>query len=168
MTARLPGAGGVRLTVLTADDLPLWERARLAALTDAPHAFTVGLADWHAGGRERWRARLAIAGSLNVVALRGEEPVGMVRGVPRDGRRSELRSPWVGTGARGDGLGSLLIETVAAWAARSGAAALDLAVLTDNAPALALYRRHGFVPAGARGGAGGAPGERMLTRALRA
>jgi ribosomal protein S18 acetylase RimI-like enzyme len=134
----------VTLRVLTLDDWPLWRAVRLAALTDAPHAFRVGLADWHRGGEAEWRARLALPGSHNVVALIDDRPVGVARGVPG----FELRSVWVAREARGHGVGDRLLAEVEAWAMRSGAPTLRLAVFGDNAPAVALYERHGYVPAG--------------------
>ncbi|MBT2529919.1 GNAT family N-acetyltransferase [Streptomyces sp. ISL-99] len=135
----------VNLRVLTAGDWPLWQEIRVAALTDAPHAFKSRLGDWHRGGQEQWRARLAIPGSYNVVALRGSLPVGMVRGVPADAETSELRSLWVSPEARGDGVGDRLIKAVTKWALRSGSTTLKLAVLPVNKPAIALYQRNGFL-----------------------
>ncbi|WP_211246348.1 hypothetical protein [Amycolatopsis taiwanensis] len=74
----------VELRVLGPDDWRLWRELRLAALTEAPQAFEATLADWQGNGdrEERWRARLAIPGSHNVIALAGDRPLGMVSGVP--------------------------------------------------------------------------------------
>ncbi|WP_329388153.1 hypothetical protein [Streptomyces sp. NBC_01716] len=58
----------VRLQVLTPNDWPLWRDARLAALTEAPHAFKSRVGDWHRGGEARWRARLETPGAYNVLA----------------------------------------------------------------------------------------------------
>ncbi|MFJ8621645.1 GNAT family N-acetyltransferase [Kitasatospora sp. NPDC093550] len=137
----------VTLRTLTTADWPLWRDLRLAALTDAPHAFRYGLAEWHDGGEQRWHARLHLPGAHHVAAFLAEEPVGLVgglRGSP-DGVR-ELRSLWVAPQARGRGVADLLIEEVERWARSTGGTALHLAVLPANAPALALYRRHGFTP----------------------
>lgn len=135
----------VSLRLVTSEDWPLWQEVRLAALTDAPHAFRARLADWHRGGHRQWRARLAVPGSFNVVALRGRRPVGMVRGVPHDGETSELHSLWVSPEARGEGVGDRLIEAVTEWALGAGSTTLKLAVIPGNEPAVALYRRNGFV-----------------------
>jgi len=141
----------VTLRALTLDDWPLWRAVRLAALADAPHAFRVGLADWDRGGEDEWRARLALPGAHNVVAFLGERPVGLARGVPGpDG--CELRSVWVAPEARGHGVGDLLLAEVEAWAARTGAATVRLAVFPDNAAAIALYERHGYVRTGVAAG----------------
>ncbi|MCP9946011.1 GNAT family N-acetyltransferase [Streptomyces somaliensis] len=141
----------VGLHIITSDDWPLWQEIRVAALTDAPHAFKARLADWHRGGQEQWRARLAIPGSYNVVALQGGLPVGMVRGVPGDGETSELRSLWVSPEARGNGVGDQLIEAVTTWALRSGSTTLKLAVIPGNGSATALYQRNGFIATGELG-----------------
>ncbi|GAA2471538.1 hypothetical protein GCM10010406_03940 [Streptomyces thermolineatus] len=136
----------VRLRVLTADDWPLWREARLAALTEAPHAFVARLADWHRGGEEQWRVRFAMPGAHHVLAVLDDgRTAGTARGVPSGGDVCELRSVWVAAGARGHGVGGRLVAEVEAWARRSGAAALRLTVVPGNEPAVELYRRHGFV-----------------------
>lgn len=159
----------VDLRVLSTEDWPLWERARVAALTEAPHAFKARLSDWDNGGREQWRARLSLPGACNVVAMRGESPAGLVRGLPGDGGTGELRSLWVAPGARGQGVGDRLVETVAAWALRSGRTTLKLAVIPGNLAAVALYERHGFVTTGEPGDPlpGGAAREQVMARNLR-
>ena len=158
MWARTLGAAewpGLRQTVevpslraLTTDDWPLWRDVRLAALTEAPHVFKSGLAGWYRGGEERWRWRLDLPGSYNLVAMLDGRPAGMASGVPRDDNVSELRSVWVSPDARGRGVGDLLIGAVETWALKAGVATLELAVLPGNDPAIALYRRHGFVVTG--------------------
>ncbi|MFB7471908.1 GNAT family N-acetyltransferase [Kitasatospora sp. NPDC056184] len=151
-------SGGFVLRVLTpADpvDWPLWRDARLAALADAPDAFRVRLADWSAGGEAEWRARFARADAVHVVAVAADgRPAGLAGGVPGlddRGAVSELRSVWVGPRARGRGVGDGLLAAVEAWARRRGSTSLRLAVLSGNAAAVALYRRHGFVDAEANG-----------------
>lgn len=135
----------VSLHIVTSDDWPLWREVRVAVLTDSPHAFKARLADWHRGGQEQWRARLAVTGSYNDVALRKSQPVGMVRGIPGDSETSELRSLRVSPKPRGDGVGDQLVEAVTTWALRSGSTTLKLAVIPGNESATALYQRHGCV-----------------------
>lgn len=141
----------VRLRVLTTSDWPLWREARLAALTEAPHAFKSRLGDWDRGGEELWRARLETPGTYNVVASLDERTVGMASGVPGDGGVCELRSVWVGPDARGLGVADRLIAAVETWARQSDATTLKLAVIPGNEPAVALYRRNGFVLTDERG-----------------
>lgn len=51
-------------------------------------------------------------------------------------------------GWRGQGLGTALLEAGTAWARTAGAHKVALEVWPDNAAALALYRRSGFVEEG--------------------
>ncbi len=127
-----------------ADSWSLWRAARVAALADAPDAFPSASAGWADGGETRWRERLLDTTALKVVAVRDGVPVGLVRGVPEDGC-AWLHSLWVSPQARGQGLGSQLIAAVEEWAARQGAVYARLEVVPDNAPAIALYRRLGYV-----------------------
>jgi hypothetical protein len=52
---------------------------------------------------------------------------------------------------RGQGLGNQLGAAVEEWAARQSATYIRLEVVPDNAPAIALYRRHGYVDTGVLG-----------------
>lgn len=159
------------LRVLTADDWPTWRRLRLEALADAPYAFGSTLADWLGEGdtEERWRARLGLVASHNLVAMLDDEPVGMVSGVPVDRARSaaELISMWVAPKARARGVGDALLLGVEAWARARGAESLRLAVSEGNAAAAGLYERHGFADTGQREVMpDGARRERVLTKPL--
>nr|WP_017975546.1 GNAT family N-acetyltransferase [Actinopolyspora halophila] len=133
------------LRALTADDWPRWREVRLAALADAPYAFKSRFSDWQDEGEARWRARFEIPDSYNVVALMSNRPVGLASGFPRDDGDGELRSAWVGPEARGHGVGDRLVVAVQEWAVRSARAALKLAVISGNGPAVALYQHHGFI-----------------------
>jgi ribosomal protein S18 acetylase RimI-like enzyme len=52
--------------------------------------------------------------------------------------------------ARGSGLGARLLTDAEMTARKRGSRALRLEVRADNAPAIALYRRRGYEPDGAR------------------
>jgi ribosomal protein S18 acetylase RimI-like enzyme len=137
--------------VLTQDDWPIWRELRLAALAEAPDAFGSRLADWQGEGdrEERWRGRLAIPGSYNIVALIDGSPAGMASGIPGDEPGvAELISMWVSPAARGRGVGDRLLAAVEQWARQAGAAVLKLLVYEGNASAQALYRRAGFTGTG--------------------
>ncbi|GAA3173570.1 MULTISPECIES: GNAT family N-acetyltransferase [Streptomyces] len=159
----------VQLRVLTTSDWPLWRAVRLAALSEAPHAFKAGLAEWHNGGEARWRERLAMPDAYCVVALLDGEAVGVAAGLPGDGGACELRSVWVSPQARGRSVGNQLIAAVEGWARQRGATTLKLAVLPGNEPAAALYRRNGFVDTGEFGDllSDGVSRERLMVKALR-
>lgn len=156
--------GTVTLRVLTTGNWPLWRTLRLTALADAPSAFSVRLADWDRGEEERWRARLELPGAYHVAALLDGHAVGMASGLLGAGEVRELRSVWVSSGARGRGVGNRLITAVQSWALGSGGATLKLTVLPGNEPAIALYRRNGFV---ATGEPDGTCREQVMTKTLR-
>ena len=61
-----------------------------------------------------------------------------------------LEALWVDPSVRRVGLGSGLIEAVAAWSRDRGAANLELSVTVGNEAAAALYARAGFIETGRR------------------
>lgn len=137
----------VEIRVLSPEDWQLWRRLRLAALAEAPYAFGSRLEDWQGEGdhEARWRARLSVPGSHNVLAVLRGEPVGMASGVPMAKEDVvELISMWVAPEARGLGAADMLVGEVERWARSVGATVLRLDVTEDNVHAAALYQRHGF------------------------
>ncbi|MET8094019.1 GNAT family N-acetyltransferase [Micromonospora sp. NPDC005220] len=137
----------IEIRVLTPDDWPTWRALRLAALAEAPGAFGSRLTDWQGDGdrEHRWRDRLSIPDSHNLVAVLDGRPVGMSSGVPTaDPLVMDLISMWVRPDARGRGVGDRLVDEVARWARERGAERLRLSVMPDNARAKALYHRAGF------------------------
>jgi GNAT superfamily N-acetyltransferase len=139
----------VLVTVRAERDWPLWRAARLAALADAPDAFPRAAAEWANGGERHWRERLLDASALNLVAVADTVPVGLVRGAV-EGGSAWLHSLWVSPPLRGHGLSDQLIVAVEEWA-RPRAARIRLSVVPDNASAIALYRRHGYLDSDAPG-----------------
>lgn len=94
----------------------------------------------------------------------------MASGVPGDGGRTwELRSVWVGPGARGRGVADRLLAAVERQARQAGATELRLAVIPGNDAAIALYRRQGFISTGEWGDvlSDGVTRERVMVKALR-
>jgi ribosomal protein S18 acetylase RimI-like enzyme len=137
----------LEIKVLTPDDWQLWRAARLAALTEAPQAFGSKLADWQGDGdrEDRWRARLALEGSCNLLAWRADAPAGMASGIPGEEPGSaELISMWVAPAARGQHVGDTLIGAIESWVIAAGHLEIRLWVKADNAAAIRLYERHGF------------------------
>ena len=137
--------------MLTEDDWQIWRDLRLAALAESPQAFGSRLADWQGDGdrEERWRGRLGIPGSYNLIALIDGRPAGMASGIPAgEPGVAELISMWVSPAARGRGVGDRLLAAVEQWARQAGAGALKLCVYEGNAAARALYRRAGFAGTG--------------------
>ena len=126
-----------------------WRELRLAALREAPYAFSAKLADWQGAGdtEQRWRDRLGGA-SLNLLADFDGRPAGMISGMPAGDSTAELISLWVAPFARGHGLGDELVEAVLRWAAENRFELVKLQVAEANRHAVSLYRRHGFVQDG--------------------
>jgi GNAT superfamily N-acetyltransferase len=140
---------GLELRVVTPDEWELWRAVRLQALAEAPYAFGSRLADWETAPAERWRARLALDGSHNLVAQVDGEPVGMATGLPgTETGTVELISMWVSPAARGLGAADALIDAVEQWAVASHALTLCLDVVATNGRALRMYERHGLVVTG--------------------
>ena len=121
---------------------------RLAALRDAPDAFGGTLEESSSRPRSAWSAQLEALPTF--VASAAGTDVGMARGGPaeQDPDAAFLLSMWVAPSARGAGVGEALIAAVVAWARAEGYARLLLDVGDENARAVALYARCGFVPTG--------------------
>ncbi|MGW4152059.1 N-acetyltransferase family protein [Micromonospora chersina] len=137
----------IETRVLGEGDWKSWRELRLAALAEAGHAFGAQLADWQGDGdrEERWRGRLSIPGSYNILAMLDGQPVGMASGVPTDHDGVvELISMYVAPVGRGQGVGDHLVRAVEQWARLVGARTLRLAVVAGNTNAWALYQRNGF------------------------
>ncbi|MEV4482821.1 GNAT family N-acetyltransferase [Micromonospora coxensis] len=157
--------------LLGEDDWKMWRELRLAALTEAGYAFGARLADWQGDGdrEDRWRGRLTIPGSYNIVAVLDGQAVGMASGVPTDHDGVvELISMYVAPVGRGRGVGDHLVGAVEQWARSVGARTLRLAVAEGNTNAWALYRRNGFRDTGELGDlmSGGVRREHVMAKSL--
>jgi GNAT superfamily N-acetyltransferase len=126
---------------------------RLNALARAPKAFGSTLEREERFAREVWdgRAMAGAAGvaSITVVAERADRLVGMATGLVGDAEEQTLGPILVGMfveeGTRRRGIGEALVESVKSWARSGGHEVLNLWVVSVNTPAIALYRRCGFV-----------------------
>lgn len=88
-------------------------------------------------------------GRVYLVAKVGSTVVGFV-GLLFAGTDGHITTISVDPGWQGRQVGTRLMLVVTRQAVESGAEALTLEVRADNAPAIALYRRFGFSPAGVR------------------
>lgn len=128
-----------------------WRILRQTALAEAPYAFGSRLADWQGASdvEQRWRDRLALPGSHNLLAMLDGRAVGMASGVPGpDPSVAGLVGMWVAPAARGRGVGDSLIEEIEGWARSAGALAIRLTVSDGNGRASGLYERNGFLATG--------------------
>jgi GNAT superfamily N-acetyltransferase len=142
--------GMVVLRELVEDDWELLRDVRLAALSDAPHAFGSTYAREVAFSEEQWRGRILGRG-VTFFGFLAEvpEPAG-VSGVYTAEGVADLVSMWVRPSARGRGVGEALIEAATEWAKARGYDTLYLWVTESNSPARRLYERCGFAPTGER------------------
>jgi ribosomal protein S18 acetylase RimI-like enzyme len=79
----------------------------------------------------------------------------------------ELISMWVAPEARRGGAATALIDTIVAWALDEGASRVALAVRSDNASAIDLYKACGFVEVGQSHNSQPGSPERRMVRTLR-
>ena len=122
---------------------------RLQALRDAPDAFLSTFEDVSQWPLSSWTSQLQSLHTL--VAVVDGRDVGMVRGfvdLKTNPLAAWLISMWVSPQARGQGVGTALIEALVSWAEHAGAMRLHLEVGAHNDAAQSLYRRMGFVDSG--------------------
>ena len=133
--------------LLAADDWAELRAARLAALTEAPYAFSSTLAREQGFTEQTWRDR---AGSgRTFAALDGDTIVGLATGLPEDGQW-QLVGMWVSPKVRGTGIADRLVAAVCELARQSGFTSVTLWVTEVNDRARAFYLRLGFAPTGGR------------------
>ncbi len=151
----LPPPPLLRLERLKAEAWPVLKAMRLAALRQAPEAFTSPYQEEASQPDEWWQA-LALANaqderSAGFLAYVGQTPVGLVACVWQDKPRGLVRlvSLWVAPAQRGRGVASALLERALLWAKDVGALACEADVTSQNAGADVFYWRRGFrrVPA---------------------
>jgi ribosomal protein S18 acetylase RimI-like enzyme len=142
------GMHHARIERLSVGDEGRLRALRLRALRDAPEAFETTFEEANARPFESWQQQLAQLPTF--VAVAGLLDVGMARGARHDDRddTAYLISMWVAAEARGQGVGSALIDAVAGWARAAGFDRLLLDVAEGNAAAKALYTRTGCAPTG--------------------
>lgn len=149
-----PSDAGVELHHVTPDDWESYRGIRLEMLLDAPDAFWFTHADEAGLTEEGWRAQVERAW---LVVAREPWQAGEVLGSAGLGPHWEpgreatatLFGMYVAPRARGRGIGELLVRAVQQEARRRGRDEVVLDVAENNAPAIALYERCGFVATGA-------------------
>jgi ribosomal protein S18 acetylase RimI-like enzyme len=139
----------VEVRQLTATDWAQLRAARLAALAEAPYAFSSTLAREQEFTAEVWRGRAGSGRTFG--AWQGAAIVGLATGLPEEsGPGWQLVGMWVSPDCRGKGIADQLVDAVCELARQSGAPSVTLWVTEVNDGARAFYRRMGFMPTGAR------------------
>lgn len=144
-------AGAVRFRRAESSDA-----AAIATLMSDPEVFG-GLLQLPYPGVEAWRKRLESraheADALHLLALDGERVVGSagLHSLAWTPRRKHVAGLGISVAHawQGRGIGNELMRRLLDWADNwAGYLKIELSVYTDNARAIALYRRHGFVEEG--------------------
>ena len=134
-------------------DLQVYKALRDSALAERPAAFTSDAAAEMRRPAETYLARLAGPADdgwpFTLTAWRGERLIGAVT-CERDARVKvshigNIIGVMVAADARGAGVGRALLDACIARARERGLAMLTLSVTSDNAAAIGLYTRFGFV-----------------------
>jgi ribosomal protein S18 acetylase RimI-like enzyme len=144
--------GGVDVVPVDGSNWQVYREVRLAMLRDAPRAFWTTYEQAAARTDAQWQDM--VGRSDTWLAMRGGRPVGSVASfrLPEQGDdECTLVGMWVDPGARGQGVGRQLVGTVADRARARGLRKVVLDVAHENASAVALYERMGFVPTGRTG-----------------
>ncbi|HEX9033206.1 MAG TPA: GNAT family N-acetyltransferase [Streptosporangiaceae bacterium] len=153
-----PEPGQVDVRRVRPDQWAIYREVRLAALAEAPYAFSSTLERELAFAEEVWHRRLGSAVAATFLAWQGQEPAGTVAGKADDPDEDfavpgawQLVGMWVDPAVRGLGVADRLVEAVAQHASTAGGArSLVLWVTEMNDRARGFYQRMGFVPTGAR------------------
>jgi ribosomal protein S18 acetylase RimI-like enzyme len=138
-----------------ADDLVL-RAVRLRALQVDPQAFESAHESEVDRTADAWYERATASSNGEVqcifIAEAEEGVVGMAGAFTPDGEPlvRQLYGMWVAPEARSAGIGASLVEAVIRWSSEGGAQGLRLWVVENNAGALRLYARAGFLEAGVR------------------
>ena len=141
---------------LLASDARSFQALRLAALRDAPYAFSSSYeeeCDTALATIENNLAARNLFGAFDGPALAGMVGVGREKG-PKLQHKGYIAAMYVAGEHRGKGAGRLLLEHALAFgASMDGLRQLSLVVTAGNAPAIALYESLGFVVYGTEPGA---------------
>ena len=135
MTDHRLNAADLRVRRLVADDWAQLRAARLAALAEAPYAFSSTLAREQAFDEDLWRSRAGACRTFG--AFDGAAIVGLATGFPIDSESADshngagpagdsqpgwhLVGMWVAPGCRGQGVADQLVEAVCDLARQAGA-----------------------------------------------
>ena len=136
----------VRLLRVDESNALEYKEIRLAMLLDSPRAFAMTHAQELLKTDDEWRARTHTA-STWMALVDGERAGAATMYLAPELPEGEalLVAMWVDPAFRGRGVADALIGRVVDEAGAQGIRRLQLDVVTDNAPAVRLYERLGFM-----------------------
>ena len=140
---------GVVIRRLSVEDVDVFRRVRLEALSHEPSSFASVFSDWAYLSDHEWRQHL---NQPVFVAFLSGQPVGMMglrfERARKMAHRAKLVSVYVRKGERGMGIAADLLQELTECARDHAVLQLELAVNAENSAAIRFYRRHGFVEVG--------------------
>jgi ribosomal protein S18 acetylase RimI-like enzyme len=143
--------GRVEIRPLHPDQWEVHKHLRLAALADAPYAFTTQLMDVLERTDREWmeltERRAADPNGVTYFAYTEGEPCAMAACILSElgvEMLAEMLAVWVAPERRKVGVGQTLVDYACTWALEHGAGALIVGVYADNQEAVAFYRSVGF------------------------
>jgi ribosomal protein S18 acetylase RimI-like enzyme len=128
----------------------LYKRIRLAALLDAPYAFSSTYEDACQRSDERWMEQTESTASgadqATFIAFSGDEPIGMAAlyRLEHQADAGELLQVWVAPALRGTRAARNLLDTLLAWAAENEFKNILATVSNENTRAVQFYLHYGF------------------------
>jgi RimJ/RimL family protein N-acetyltransferase len=144
----------VEVRRIRADEGQRLRDVRLRALRNAPGAFSSTFEQSRHRPIAEWDDMAGNGSSGGDQAMFVAEPadgrgpfLGLAGGLAAESRPGsvQLISMWVDPTKRGAGVGADLVSAVVDWSRAGGAREVELWVVEGNEPAIALYRRCGFV-----------------------
>jgi ribosomal protein S18 acetylase RimI-like enzyme len=139
--------GSLEIRPLLPEEWEMHKRLRLAALADAPYAFTTQLAEVATRPDAEWAAitaqRAGDPHGVTYFAFWENEPCAMAACVLTE-LGAEMLAVWVAPAQRQQGVGYALVDYACTWARNHGADALVVGVYADNQAAVAFYVHAGF------------------------
>jgi ribosomal protein S18 acetylase RimI-like enzyme len=136
---------------ITADDWKLYKQIRLKALTESPDSFGSTFDKEAAFSDEQWKARLSktaeVPQKITLVAFSVTKPLGLASGIilQSEDQIAQVNQIWVASDFRLMGVGQELLRGIVYWASTLNQKSLVLSVTADNAEAISLYEKFGFI-----------------------
>ena len=135
----------VSITRLPADRWEVYRKIRLEGLETEQIAFSSSAEDEAKAPESLWKERI----ENHIFAQKGSEVVGVIGLLfrPRQKQKhiADIFGLFVKKEFRGIGIGDLLLkEAIKAASSREGIMKIELGVIEDQVPAVALYEKNGF------------------------